>query len=51
MTHEEARQIAQQTIKLSQCKNMMRIIAEAQIRIHGEYFCDYDGVLTRVVAD
>jgi len=31
-------------MKLSDCKNMMRILAEASIKQAGEYRCTIDGV-------
>ena len=37
------------TIKLSDCKNMLRIIAAAMIREHGFYICEINGERVKVV--
>lgn len=41
----------EQTIRLSETKNMLRRLAEAEIRVHGVYYCMVDGKRTKVVAD
>jgi len=37
------------TIKLSQLKNMMRVMAQKEIELKGEYFCLFKGKRVRVV--
>ena len=40
----------EQTIKVTELKNMARIMAEASIKQHGEYLCLIEGIKTRVIA-
>jgi len=38
------------TIKLSECKGVLRVIAQAMIRAHGFYICKVRGEKIKVVA-
>ena len=49
MKTKEARNQAQQTVKLDTLKNIARVIAAAELKSKGVYFCEIDGVKTEVV--
>ena len=38
-----------ETIKLEELKNIAKIIATEQLKIHGEYFCLINGIKTEVI--
>ena len=48
---QQARSEAVRTIKLSETSNLVRRMADAMIRYHGEYFCIIGGEKVRVIAD
>lgn len=39
----------EKTIKVTELKNMARILAEKNIELNGEYFCMIDGICVRVI--
>ncbi len=38
------------TIKLAECKGVLKVIAQAMIRAHGYYICKIKGEKVKVVA-